>query len=230
MIFTTDVKVQQNNKETIRLPDMTLKFMVPSVIEIAELTGGRDAKRTVPARDIICRVFSGTEICSMGEPFFQGSNTIDLDPYRGFIEKNGRVSIDLSNKDKTIREFRITTKYVPSYGGCLMQERFTAFDAVVPSIAKLGRCTKLTLSFNKPIESLSFLTISSCIEGDWIESFSADVEGQLDEVFVFDFISPDLSAYMDYFDSLSLKVKPVVEEGSVLMAYVTAYGFPHVSK
>lgn len=228
MVFATDIKVQQNNKETLRVPDMTLKCMVPYKLEFYEVTGPRDARTTIPAKDLICRIFAGGELCALGEPFFRESNQIDLTPYIGFIERHGRINIDMFNKDKTIREFRVVAHYMFSHGGVLYQERCTGFENVISNIAKAGRCTKLSITFSRVVDSVSFLTTSSCTTGDWIESFSADGSKDPDEVYLFDFVSPELSAYMDYFDYLSLKVKcDEPENGQILQAYITAWGFPH---
>lgn len=227
MVFTSDIKIQQGNKETLKLPDMTLKCMVPYKLEFYELTGPRDSKTTIPAKDLICRLFSNTELCTLGEPYFKESHHVDLKPYIGFIERNGRVTLDMFNKDKTIREFRVVSHYMFSYGGVLFQERCTGFENVISNIYKLGRCTKLSITFNRVVESVSFLTTSSCTTGDWIESFSADGSNDPNEVYLFDFVSPELCSYMDYFDYLSLKVKCDDHENSILQAYITAWGFPH---
>jgi len=226
MIFSTDIRVQNNNKGTCVLPDMTSRCMVPTKIEVVELTGPRDSKEEKPAKDIICRVFSGTELCNLAQPYFQESNVIDLSTYSGFVERNGRVSVDITNKDKSIREFRFITHYGFSYGDVIFQECNVNFEEVINNISKAGRCTKLSLTFSRPVESLSFMTTSRCLEGEWIESFSAEVSGEQDEVFVFDFVN-DLQDYGDNLKYMTLKVV-CNEEGPILNAYISAWGFPYV--
>lgn len=225
MIFSTDVRVSGNNKVLCSVPDMTHKFMVPHKIDVLELTGSKDDKKEQPAKDIICRVFSGTELCTLAQPYFQENNVIDLTPYIGFVERNGRLSIDIQNKDKSHREFRFITHYMFSYGDIIHQECNVNFENVISNITQSGRCTKLSITFNRAVDSLSFMTTSCCLSGDWIQSFSAEVSPKSDEVYVFDFIN-DLNDYIDELKYMTLKVS-CSEEGPVLNAYITAWGFPH---
>lgn len=226
LILSTDIRVAGNNKATCHVPDMTHRFMVPNKIEVLELTGPKDHKQEQPAKDIVCRVFSGIELCNLAQPYFQENNVIDLTPYFGFVERNGRLSIDIQNKDKSHREFRFITHYTFSYGDIIHQECNVNFENVISNITQAGRCSKLSVTFNRAVDSLSFMTTSRCLTGDWIESFSAEVSGETDEVFVFDFVN-DLQDYIDDLKYMTLKVA-CPEEGPILNAYITAWGFPHV--
>ena len=227
LAFSTDVRVHGNNKGLCVLPDMTHRFMVPLKLEILELTGPKDAKVEQPAKEIICRVFSGNvELCNLAQPYFRDNNVIDLTPYIGFVERNGRISIDLQNKDKTSREFRVITRYVFSYGDIIHQECNINFENIIENITRSGRCSKLSIAFNLPVKSISMMTTSCCLEGTWIESFTAEGSGDPEEVFTFDFVN-EQSEYIDDLKYMALKVDGP-EEGPVLCAYITAWGYPHV--
>lgn len=228
LIFSTDIRVANNNRTTCHVPDMTHRFMVPQKLEILELTGPKDNKEEQPVKDIICRVFSGIELCNLAQPFFQENNVIDLAPYFGFVERNGRLYVEIQNKDKISREFRVVTYYTFSYGDIIHQECNVNFENVISNITQAGRCSKLAVTFNRAVDSLSFMTTSRCLEGDWIESFSAEVSGDPDEVFVFNFVN-DLQDYIDDLKYMTLKVN-APEDGPILNAYITAWGYPHTSK
>uniref|UniRef100_A0A6C0J5J5 Uncharacterized protein n=1 Tax=viral metagenome TaxID=1070528 RepID=A0A6C0J5J5_9ZZZZ len=226
MVLSTDANILINNRNTIDIPDMTKKFMVPSKLSIWMLSGPRDNKVLQPAKDIIVRIFCGTELFILAEPYFQESNVIELDAYSGLVERNGRMKVEIINKHKESTEFRIITDYTSSYGGIIHQERNSSFDDIMDHIDRAGKCTKLTLTFNKQITSLSFLVTSCCLEGKWIESFKADIEEDNENnVYTFDFIN-DLSNYADYLKYLKLNITDNKEQ-PILMAYVTAWGYPH---
>lgn len=228
MIFTTDLHITSNNVMDINLPDMTRKNMVPWKLTINQMNGPKDDKTESPARDIICRVFSSVEIVNLSEAFFRVENVIDLSPYFGFIERYGRLRVNINNRHKEPRSFRIITEYKSSMGGLLYQERANTFENIMDNISKLGYCTKLTLCFNKPLQELSFLTTSTCQQGNWIDSFGTDTSTDEDQVYLFDFTSDDLKEYADDLQYLKLNALATTEDNTPLLAYVMAWGFPNV--
>jgi hypothetical protein len=232
LVFTTDVLVKYNNRTMLSLPDMTKKFMIPYKVEIYELSGPKDNKTLTKAKDIICRFMTRHELFKLCEPYFTNNHVVDMEKYIGDIENYGRLNVELSNKGDGVREFRFISHYRFSQGGIIFQERNVVFDKFMEEISKAGRCSKISLSFNRPIKKIFCLTTSCCVEGDWIESFSVenDSENPSDEddemVYEFDFLD-SLSDYIDYLNFLKLKVEYDTEDKEILNAYITAYGFPN---
>lgn len=229
MKFQTECTVIANNNMDVVLPDMTSRWLIPARITIHQLTGPKGSKVEEHPYDISCRVYAGSsELVTLNEPFFQHDNELDFEPYWGIIEKSGRVKVNINNKVREPRDFRIVTEYVESNGAVIYQERTDNFDTIVEHIAAKGRCSMITISFDKHIEELSFLTTSTCTVGNWIESFSAGVSGEeeLRHLFVFDFRDDDMVAYGKNLKYLKLRVKPKLASDNV-RAYVTAYGFPN---
>lgn len=227
MKFHTECTITANANMDVLLPDMTSMWKVPSHIKVYQMSGPKGEKVEEQPRDVAVRLFSGTtELLSYNEPFFQTENEIDLEPFWGMIEKSGRLKVTIINKMREPRDFRLVTTYSDSMGSVIYQERTDNFDSIMESIVSKGRCSVLNISFDKPVEALSFLTTSTCIEGNWISSFSATVnEEEEHQQFVFNFTDEEMSEYSGFLKYLKLSVKAKNPNDNI-RAYVTAYGFP----
>lgn len=228
MKFYTDFTITASNNLEVNLPDMTHKFMVPHRITIVQLKGSRDDKSEENVKDVQCRVFTGsTELCNLSEVYFQLDNVIDLDKFWGMIERIGRIRLHVMNKSRDPRDFRVYTEYRSCKGGVIYQEKTDRFDNVIENVVKAGRCTMLNMTFDKKLSSLEFLTTSSCVDGDWIESIGADIDenSKVDEVYSFDFTDDELNKYIDELKYIKLQVR--ASEDVSVNAYVSAYGFLH---
>lgn len=229
MSFTTDVRVKNGQSTTVDLPDMTGKFLVPYKFTLWTLSGPKDNQSLEKSECVTCRVFAGpNELYSLGEPHFLESNVVDLTPMFGIVEKFGRVKLTLTNKTREPCQYQVATDYCNSLGGVLFQEKVDTFDTVIGNVCKLGKCTKINLGFDEPVNSLRFLTTSNCTKGNWIESFEADTEDTENKSFCFDFTDKDLLAYYHNLEYLTLRIEPVNKDSSSFSAYVTAWGFPSV--
>ena len=227
MKFTTECTVLANNTLDVALPEMTSRGFVPNRLTVYVLEGPKGDRKEIEAKELQLKVRTKVELLAVNEPYFEQSNVIDLDPYIGLVHAYGRVHVQIANKAREPRTFSILTEYVASSGGVIYQERTDNFDKVLENILSKGSCTSITVSFDKPISKLMFLTTSTCVDGDWIQSFEAEVDNDAN-FYTFDFTDEDMREYQEFLGYMRLSVSSVNNEA--IRAYVTAYGFPHAAK
>jgi len=227
MKFSSECTLQCNKLLDLQLPDMTDRHMAPYKITFVQLSGPVDNSVETPARSITCRLTTSTEIINLNEPYFQSSNMIDLTDYWAAVRSYGRVKLSLTSKTKEVRRFRIYSEYKPCYGGILYEDKIDKFDTVLQTIHERGRCSRITITCSKPLKSLDFVTTISCIEGSWIESFSATTDPDPKTIYNFDFTNGDLKEYTDSLKYMQLQISTGATDEDVSV-YITAFGFPHL--
>jgi hypothetical protein len=218
--------MQCNRTLDIQLPDMTHKYQVPYKITVMQLSGPQDNLTEEPAKSITCKVAASAELLNLGEPYFQLNHVINLEDNWAQVRASGRVKVTLTSKQKEVRRFRVYADYRECFGGVIYEDKVDKFDSILSTIHERGRCSKLTITCPKPLKSLDFVTTFSCTEGDWIDSFGANVESDPSTVYSFDFTSGDLKDYVDYLKYLQLQVAGFNPTEDIFI-YVTAYGFPN---
>jgi hypothetical protein len=229
-LITEARNVKFNKQSDIMYPDLTNRELIPVSLRICELTGA--AEEEIPARSLVIRLNSNAELSTYCEAYFQTNEHIDLSDFRGIIRKTGKLSFQLTNKNREPRDYRIYMGYEPSLGGQLYDETVTAdFEEIPAKIANTGRCTVLTLTASRPLASLRMMTtVISPDENDTIWGLTGfEVEGHgtnSAETYVFDFTQPEMRCYVDKFRYLRLQVKEVATDSShPLTLYVSAIGF-----
>lgn len=223
MKFSTEVTVIGNNTVDVLLPDMTEEHQVPLKLTFYQLSGPKSERVKEAVKDIQVRLSTRAELLTLNEPFFHRDNVVDLEPYWGFLEQWGRLKVSIANKSREPQTFVIETEYTECYGGVMYQERTDNFEKVLDNIVSKGSCTSLTMSFDKPLSKLQFLTTSECIEGDWIASFEAEIDNEKNE-YTFDFTEDAMEKYKHYLSYMKLCVTSANNEN--VRGYFTAYGFP----
>lgn len=227
MKFSSECTLQCNKLLELQLPDMTERHMAPHKITIMQLSGPSDAHCEIAAKGITCRVTTSTEIINLNEPFFQSSNILDLTDYWASVRSYGRVKLSLTSKTKEVRKFRIYSEYKTCYGGLLYEDKIDKFDTVLQTIHERGKCSRINITCSKPLKSLDFVTTISCIEGSWIESFSATTDPDPKTVYSFDFTTVELKDYVDSLKYMQLQISATGSDEDVSV-YISAFGFPHV--
>lgn len=232
MKFTTDCQLSAGKVTEIKLPNLSKLCKIPNKITI---TSYDDDGNEAPATGIQCRIYTGSgEIIHRSEPQFRLSNEIDLAPYIGLVEKTGTLKVGLTNRSTDSIKLRIYTEYTSSYGGILLEEKIDHFENVLNEIYNKGYCTRIVLSFNKPLDSLEFAGVASCIEGaeQWVQPLNVPIDADNNDanaVYNIDLTSEGLGAlYSDNLNFLELRAhaKKSAEGREVFYMYVIAYGFP----
>lgn len=230
MKFVTACVVAAGKTSTISFPNLTKKSLIPVKLSITELQDGEEQAVT----GILSRVHAGgSELCNYGEPSFKLGNEINLDPYRGLIDRTGQVSITITNRTTSVKRLRLYSEYSSSYGGVILEEKTDHYENLLNEIHAKGYCTKLVITFNKQPESLEFANTAECIEGKWLEPFSIPIDSELDvddQIYNIDLTCEDLG--FEYSENLNfLEVRATAKKSEndkePLFMYVTAYGFPY---
>lgn len=232
MRFVTTCLLPAGKTNTINFPNLTKQSKVPCKITITDIQGGEE----VPVNGILCRIHAGgSEVGNYGEPTFRLTNELDLSAYRGVVERSGRVSVTVTNRELDVKRLKFYTEYEQSQGGVLIEEKVDHFENVLNDIYNKGFCTRLVIAFNKQIEALEFASVAECENsagGQWIEPLSIPIDDELDvddQVYTIDLTGPDLGPlYSENLNFLELRVIPKKTEGDreQLYMYITAYGFP----
>lgn len=232
MKFVTACVITAGKTTTINFPVLTKQSLVPNIISLTELKGDEE----VPLTGVLCRVHTGSaEVGSYGEPSFKLTNVIDLSSHKGLVDRNGKVSITITNRTTDPKRVKVYTDYRSSFGSILLEEKIDHFDNLLNDIHSKGFCTRLVISFNKPIETLEFASVANHIEGEgeWIQPFNVPIDNELDvedQVYTIDFAEKDLGPlYSENLNFLEMRVvaKKVENDREPLYLYATAYGFPY---
>ncbi len=221
----SECTLQCNKTLDLPLPDVTDRHMVPIRITIFQLCGPNDKQTEEPARGLICRVMTNSEIMQLSEPYFQTNHVINLSDNWAQVRAHGRVKLVLTSKTKDVRRFRIYSEYKHTYGGVLYEDKVDKFDTILTTIHERGRCSRINITCPKPLKSLDFVTTVCCVEGNWIESFGASVDPDPATVYSFDFTQGDLKEYVDHLKYMQLQITGAGGDED-LYVYITAYGFP----
>ena len=228
---------------TVNCPDLTHRCLIPHRLVINQLSeecdedGNRIEK---PVKDITSiKVQSGGgEVVLFSRQVLRLNNVCDFTPYESSIEKRGNVQLTL-NQSKGHNQYIIHVFYKHSYGGILYDEKCQSFDKVMSSIVDKGICTKLILSFNKPLASLEFPLTATCHEDEdleqWIDPLGLPIDSEkstVDEVYEVDFTEPGIISHPSDIKNMTLVVREREDENDderrePLIGYVIAYGFTH---
>jgi hypothetical protein len=236
MRFVTTCLVAAGKTNTIGLPILVKQSLVPGHIVISEVKGGEET----PITGILCRVHAGgNEVGNYGEPSFQTSNEIDLDSFKGIVDRSGKVSITITNRTPEPKRVKIYTTYRTSYGSVILEEKIDHFENLLNDIHHKGYCTRLVISFNKHLETLEFASVAEHLgsdedEGDnvrWIQPFNVPIDSELDledQIYTINFAGKDLGQlYSENLNFLELRAVKKDSDKETLYMYATAYGFPH---
>ncbi len=233
MKFVTDCVLSAGKVAELKSPNLAKYCKIPNKVTISVYD---DNDREVPATGIQCRIYSGgTEIIHWSEPSFRMTNEIDLSPFIGIIERLGTLKISLTNRTTNPLKIRVYTDYIHSYGSLLVEDKLDHFDNVLNDIYNKGYCTRIVLSFNKPIESLQFASVATCLEGgdSWVHSFNVPASSDPEAFYNIDLTSEELGPlYSDNLNFLEIRAQPKKSAGddrSVFYMYVMAYGFPRLT-
>ena len=233
MKFATDCQLSAGKIAEIKCPNLARYYRIPNRVTISCFED-----EEVPASGLQCRVYAGnTEIIHWAEPSFRLTNELDLSPFIGIVEKTGALKVSITNRSTDTKKLRVYTDYIPSYGSVLLEEKVDHFENVLNEIYNKGYCTRIVLSFNKPLESLEFAGVASCLEGSehWIQPLNVPVDtadndgNDGDQVYNIDLTVEGLGAiYSENLNFLELraKAKRTDDDRSIFYMYVMAYGFP----
>lgn len=230
MKFRTDCYLKNNNSHEIKFPNLTKQCKVPILISVSETVDNNE----VPATNIMCRVTcGGTDIGSFNEPSFRLSNEIDLTPFKGVIDRSGKVSVLITNRSGDHKNLTVHCTYTDSYGTVITEERLDHFEKLLADIHSRGFCTRLILMPSRKLDSLEFASTAECVEGieNWIQPFDVACDKDLDaedQTCNIDFSSKDLGRlYSENLNFLELRANaPKIEGAEPLQLYAIAYGFP----
>lgn len=230
MKFRTDCYLKNNTNHEIRFPNLTKQCKVPIMIVITETVDDEE----VPATNVMCRVTcNGSDIGNFNEPSFRLSNEIDLTPFKGIIDRSGKVGINLTNRSGDHKHLKVYCSYTDSYGSVILEEKTDHFEKLLSDIHARGFCTRLILMPSRKLDSLEFASTAECVVGieDWIQPFDVPCDKELDaedQTCNIDFSSNELGAlYSENLNFLELRVNyPKVEGADTLYVYAIAYGFP----
>lgn len=229
MKFATTCIVTAGKTNTINVPNLTTRGFIPEKVTFTEIKDGEE----VPASGIMARIHAGNaEICNQGEPTFRICNEFDMSPFSGVVEKAGKISVTITNRTSEPKRLKVYTSYTSSYGSVLMEEKIDHFENVLNEIHARGYCTRLVVTFNKPVEIFEFASVAECLEGSWLEPFNVPLDDDLDiedQIYTIDFTQPELGRhYIEHLNFMEIRVAPKkTDDKEPLYMYITAYGFPY---
>jgi hypothetical protein len=236
MRFITTCVLTSGKSEQIEFPNLTRISKVPCKITITEEV--REGEE-IASTGILCRIHAGgVEVGNYGEPSFRLTNEMDLSPYKGVVDRTGRVSVLVTNRTTDPKRLKFYIDYEKSMGGLLIEEKIDHFANVLNTIYNAGFCTKLIISFSRQVNRLEFASIAECedSDGQWIEPFNVPIDKDLDiedQVYTIDFTQKDLGAwYSDNLNFLVMRVEATKKDKDEppLYMYISAYGFPWTHK
>lgn len=230
MKFASRCKLTASGQETVTCPDLTSKRLIPTKCTLMEYRDGEEK----PLKDVLCRANAGgVEVYNHSEAYFHLSNELDFHTCLNYVQRNGRLSLNITNRSREVKNVVVYTEYEPNEGSVIYSDKLDHFESVLPAVHQSGRCNRLVLSFNRPIKALQCATTAECLDGSdqWISSFDITVEEGEDPTYVLEFTEESgLEEYQDYLNYLQLKVVDGADEDtqrhSPLVLYVLAYGFP----
>jgi hypothetical protein len=232
MKFSTTCFLSVGKSATLQCPNLTKKCKIPIKIVLTEVDS--DGNET-PASAIICKLSTGgTEIGHLNEPSFRLTNEIDLSSYKGVIDRNGTVTVNLTNRSTDPKNLMMHTEYVESFGGILSEEKIDHFETLLTDIKTKGFCTRLVITANRQLESLEFAGKAECDDHEsWVQPLNVPIDTELDvddQVYNIEFAAAELGPlYSENLEFLELRAKAVKTEADTgtFYLYVLAYGFPH---
>lgn len=139
-----------NKDVLISFPNLTDRYMVPHTVTFTELQKHSE----VVATKIVAVIKVGvSNLMSRREPYFHLNNVIELNDIMHSINEGTEFSVHLTNKDSepTARTFKVTVKYIKSYGDIIFENTYNDYDNVMEEVKNSGRCTKLILTFTRPV-------------------------------------------------------------------------------
>lgn len=224
------------NKQTVTFvcPNLSSQKLIPSYVTITEVVAGEE---TAP-KDISCKLSVGNiELYNCGEAYFNISNEFDLASCLLNISKCPKLEVGLSNRSSNVKNMAITVTYTESIGQLIYQDKVDHFEDVLRSVHRSGLCTKLILSFNRPLKSLACATTVECLDvpEEWVQPFeiiSGD-NGDTDpsEPVLYG-IECNGELFTQFFEYMQLRVEDdapeEVKKVNPLVLYVMAYGFPRM--
>jgi hypothetical protein len=239
MKFVSNTFIPPNKLQVVPFPSVLQNNrLMPSSIVIEE----NNADVFVPARDIQCKIMTGTlELENNQEAFFNVNDEIKLDSHAKLLQRTGDLILHIMNKRGALRNFRITVDYTDCGGVLMHQERYDMqYDKVFTNISNVGTCTRLVLSFNRLVTSLEIRPTCICLpEGTDFEWISTAIVSPCDTIdpdsvnggrSVFVIADEDMKQLANYMEYLQLVVEDPapqeVKDGQNLMLYAVAYGFP----
>lgn len=211
----------------IALPDFTDRFLIPSKITLNSVVSQGEKVVRTPVKDIVCKVTGSAELFFLKESYFQYSHIIDLSDKHSLLSDGHSIKLLLqrSTQEASPVTVEIDVEYTSTEGVIIFQNTYDTFEKVMEDIFDAGRCTKLMLSFNRPLKGTqmtpSFEVRDS--ENEWITGLELGDTNE-DKSYVIDFTDPELVQYPRYLNYLNLKVD-YNNDTEPLKLYVLAYGF-----
>lgn len=232
-LVTEARNIKYNKRTDCEYPNLTAHNLIPINLRVVTLVTDKEGKETeVDSKNIIISFSNNAELPTYSEAYFHNNNVIDLSDYRGIIRKTGKLAFQLTNKHPETHNYRMYLGYEHSNGCVIWDETVTSdFDTITSKIASIGRCTLLTITSNKPLETIKMLptVVSSSDDDDhvWeLTGFEVEGHGQQSgpETYVFDFTSPDMKIYSEKLRYLRLQVKDKDQQNALIL-YISAQGF-----
>jgi hypothetical protein len=228
-MFVSRCKALPNKIIVASFPNMTSQQLIPSCVSLFE---GTD---TQPLLDVQCRISNmGVDIVQVGESYFNSTNVISLDDYRGHLSKGGDLQIHLLNKTKDVKNIVVKVTYQSNIGNVIFTNKYDHFEQVLTDVYGAGQCTRLVISFNRKIRELQLRPTVEYVGGtgdSWIGGLEIDVDSATEPngrpTYTIDFVD-DLAMFNRYLNFLQLSVLDSVGEDSgaePLLLYVVAYGY-----
>lgn len=224
MIISTDVKIRQGIKlDMIAFPNFAIdKNLIPNNITIYE--------NDTLATDITVKFYyNGINIFEYQEPYFQLYNSINLAEYKYLLDKGCNLELLILTSSKNWKEYRIQLEYIQSAGMIIYQQKTTSIDKILKEIIEKGSCTRLVVSFNKPIKNLKIVPVFRPIAIDssepWI--YPIEIVDSADNSYMVDFTGENkiYSKYLEFMKMTYVEPESLPENDTELYIYVTAYGF-----
>jgi len=219
MKFTSKCKITAGKSEILEFPNMSKALMIPMRVVIFE-------GQATACKEILCKIVSGsTELVNLAEPYFVQSNLIDLSDHMNAVKRGCDLIVSLTNKSRDVKQYTVEVEYEKSFGAIIYQQKTDKFDRILKDIHLLGTCTRLVLSFNRPIKELQLRTLTECDGNDWISPLEVTVNEETPG-YTIEF-TDDLSLFAQNLNFMQLVVGDSTNDNQVepLQVYVLAYGY-----
>jgi hypothetical protein len=137
------------------------------------------------------------------------------------------LTVNLTNKYREAKQYTVIVEYEKSFGSILFQQKTDKFDRVLKDIYATGLCTRLSMSFNRPVKELQLRTLTDFDGNDWISPLEVGITADADPVYNIEF-ADEFALFGPFLNFMQLVVTDSTNDDGAdpLQMYVTAHGYP----
>lgn len=233
-ILQSSVILYKNGSETIKIPDLTDRYMVPYKIEFSSKDIDNDYG------DFEVTLILPNKKKTYGCSYFQSKKIIDMKELRAIYCSAGQIDLVIRNLHVKQNTITYMIQYEESYGDIIFQQGRILPESLergtTQSIAGSGTVSKIEILSNCSFDSVEILPIfthqnseESDQIGHWMDQLNIECSKSENGMYIsmLDFIKSDIlhdSVYLKYLEHMVMRISGGNKDNQLI--YVIAYGFP----